>query len=360
MTARTRYFVIVSLLVLGVGLGTGLVAYYVGFPAGAFVRAGGPEELQFIPRDATVVAYADVREVMASELRQKLQAAVPVAPDGRREFEDKTGINIETDIDRVVACLQASRQSTKPENAPGAGMVIARGRFNETKIEALMREHGAGVEDYRGKRLITGTMLADRNGDNSGDNVRAGQNHELAAVFLESGLLAIGTPALVRSAIDLHQAGDNPQAGLQSVANNDELMGLVRSLEAGNMWAVGRFDVLESQAHLPAEVTTRLPAITWFAVSGHVNGGVRGLIRAEARDEEAANNLRDVVRGFVALGKMQAGSRPDVQALMQSLELGGTGKTVALSFNVPAEIFEAVAAAAGSRMPRGEKKSEIR
>jgi hypothetical protein len=360
MTARTRYFVIVSLLVLGVGLGTGLVAYYIGFPAGAFTRTGGPEELQFIPRDATVVAYADVREVMASELRQKLQASVPVAPDGRREFEDKTGINIETDIDRVVACLQASRPSTKPENAPGAGMVIARGRFNETKIEALMREHGGGVEDYRGKRLITGTMLADRNGDNSSDNVRAGQSHELAAVFLEAGLLAIGTPALVRSAIDLHQAGDNPQAGLQSVANNDELMSLARSLEAGNMWAVGRFDVLESQAHLPAEVTTRLPAITWFAVSGHVNGGVRGLIRAEARDEEAANNLRDVVRGFVALGKMQAGSRPDVQALMQSLELGGTGKTVALSFNVPAEIFEAVAAAAGSRMPRGEKKSEIR
>ena len=360
MTARTRYFVIVSLLVLGVGLGTGLVAYYIGFPAGAFTRTGGPEELQFIPRDATVVAYADVREVMASELRQKLQASVPVAPDGRREFEDKTGINIETDVDRVVACLNPSRHSTKPENAQGAGMVLARGRFNETKIEALMREHGAGVEDYRGKRLITGTMLADRNGDNSGDNIHAGQNHELAVVFLEPGLLAIGTPVLVRSAVDLHQAGDNPQAGLQSVASNDELMSLVRSLEAGNMWAVGRFDVLESQAHLPPEVTTRLPAITWFAVSGHVNGGLRGLIRAEARDEEAANNLRDVVRGFVALGKMQAGSRSDVQALMQSLELGGTGKTVALSFNVPAEIFEAVAAAAGSRAPRGEKKPEIR
>jgi hypothetical protein len=35
MTTRTRYFVIVSLLVLGVGLGSGLVAYYVGFPARA-------------------------------------------------------------------------------------------------------------------------------------------------------------------------------------------------------------------------------------------------------------------------------------------------------------------------------------
>ena len=38
MATRTRYFVIVSLLVLGVGLGTGLVAYYVGFPIGAIRR----------------------------------------------------------------------------------------------------------------------------------------------------------------------------------------------------------------------------------------------------------------------------------------------------------------------------------
>ena len=51
MTTRTRNFVIVSLTVLGVGLGTGLVAYYVGFPAGALGRQGGPQELAFVPRE---------------------------------------------------------------------------------------------------------------------------------------------------------------------------------------------------------------------------------------------------------------------------------------------------------------------
>ena len=338
MTARTRYFVIVSLLVLGIGLGTGLVAYYVGFPAGAFARAGGPEELQLVPRDAAVIAYADVREIMASELRQKLHAVMPTSRDGQREFEDKTGINIETDIDRVVACVNPERDST---NMPGAGMVLARGRFNETKIESLMREHGAAVEDYRGKRLIIG-----------GEPKPSGSTRQFAAAFLEPGLVALGTTRLVRSAIDLHQTGDNPQAGLQSVTGNEELMNLVKSLDSGNAWAVGRFDALRSQAHLPADVADRLPAITWFAVSGHINGGLRGVVRAEARDEEAANNLRDVVRGFLALGKMQAGGRPEIQAMMQSLELSGTGKTVALSFTVPAEVFDAVAAIGAAKMPK--------
>jgi hypothetical protein len=132
------------------------------------------------------------------------------------------------------------------------------------------------------------------------------------------------------------------------VTTNDELMNLVRSLDSGNVWAVGRFDALQSSAHLPLEVASRLPAITWFAVSGHINGGLRGMVRAEARDEEAANNLRDVVRGFLALAKMQAGSRPDVQMMMQSLELSGTGKTVALSFTVPSEVFDAIGAATGA------------
>lgn len=336
MTARTRYFVIASLLVLGVGLGTGLVAYYVGFPAGAFARAGGPEELQYVPRDAAVVAYADVREVMASELRQKLHNAIPSPGEGQREFEDKTGINIETDIDRVVACVNPERDST---SLPGGGMVLARGRFNETKIEALMREHDAQVEDYRGKRLIVGSSTH-------------GMNRQFAAAFLEPGLVALGSTRLVRSAIDLHQTGDNPQAGLQSVTGNEELMTLVKSLDSGNAWAVGRFDVLQSQAHLPTEVANRLPAITWFAVSGHINGGLRGVVRAEARDDEAANNLRDVVRGFLALGKMQAGGRPEIQTMMQSLELTGTGKTVALSFSVPAEVFDVIAAAAKTKKPQ--------
>src|SRR5206468_10098493 len=150
MVNRTRYFVIASLLVLGVGLGTGLVAFYVGFPAGAFQRRG-PEELQYVPRDASLVAYADVHEIMTSDLRQKLRKVIPIdSQNGQREFQDHTGINIETDIDRVVACGRTDATSTNL----GSGMVLARGRFDEVKIESLMREHGARVENYRGKRII--------------------------------------------------------------------------------------------------------------------------------------------------------------------------------------------------------------
>jgi len=115
---RTRYFVIAALLVLGVGLGTGLVAFFVGFPAGAFQRRGGPEELQYIPRDASLIAYADVQQIMTSDLRQKLRKFIPMKEDGQREFQDRTGINIETDIDRVLA---ASGPTPTARTRPGRG-----------------------------------------------------------------------------------------------------------------------------------------------------------------------------------------------------------------------------------------------
>src|SRR5688500_4385176 len=172
-------------------------------------------------------------------------------------------------------------------------MVLAPGRFDEARIEGLMREHVARVEEYKTKRLILSDEMHGRSG-------------QFAAAFVEPGLVALGSSTVVRMSIDLHQAGNNPQAGIESVTGNEELMNLVRSLETGNASAVGRCDALTSRARLPENVASQIPAITWFSVSTHVNGGIRGVLRADTRDDEAANNLRDVIRGFLALGKLQA------------------------------------------------------
>ena len=56
------------------------------------------------------------------------------------------------------------------------------------------------------------------------------------------------------------------------------------------------------------------------------------------------------VGGLIGCGLLSGGSRPELQAMMQSLELAGAGKTVSLSFNVPAEVFDLVGAAANGRI----------
>lgn len=319
MTTRTRYFVIASLLVVTIGVGTGLLAYYVGVPGGFLVDRDGPDELQYVPRDAAIVAYADVREIMTSEVRQKIRRAARLPENGQAQFEGQTGINIESDIDGAVASLQTL------SDGKTAGVVVARGRFSEVKIEALMREHGAQVEEYNGKRVIENHDAPQQVGG------------ALALTFLEPGLVAVGSGRAVRTAIDIQRSGEN-------VTKNAELMDLMHSLDRGNAWVIGRLDALRADGRLPQQIASQLHAITWFSVSALVDSDIQGAVRADTRDDEAANNLRDVVRGFLALAKLQAGTRPEFQTLVQSLELGGAGKTVALSFSIPGAVFDAFGA----------------
>ena len=325
MTRRTRFFLFGSIAFLLVGLCTGLVAYYSGLPMRAFGQSDTPSELSYVPADAAVVAYANVHDIMRSELRQKLHAAMPEREDGQEEFERHTGLNIERDIDRVVGFLVPG-----PDSEKHRGMVIASGRFDVVRLEGLAREHGGQVEEYRGKRLITRAPQAEGTGD----------NRPMTVAFLMPGLVALGDTDSVKRAID--------GVGGQNITANKELMDLVRDIDDSNAWAVGRFDAIMSQAKLPEGVMSQIPAVKWFSASGHVNGGVSGMLRAEARDEQAAQNLRDVVNGFLALARLQAGNKPEMQSLVTSLQVSGTGTTVAVSFSLPTEVIETLGAAAGA------------
>ncbi len=319
MTTRTRYFVMTSLLVLAIGIGTGFLAYYTRVPGGVLVDGDGPDELQFVPQDAAIVAYADVRAIMTSEVTQKIRRAVPLPGKGQAQFQDQTGINIESDIDHVVASIQPLADGMT------ASLVVARGRFDDAKIEALMRGQGAQVEDYHGKRVIETREIRQQVGDT------------LALTFLGPGLVALGSGRGVRAAIDLQKSGEN-------VTKNSELMDLMRSLDRSDAWAIGRLDTLRTDGRLPKQIASPLSTITRFSVSTLVDSDIHGTVRADARDDEAANNLRDAVRGFLALAKLQAGSRPELQTLVQTLDLGGTGRRVALSFSIPGAVFEALGA----------------
>lgn len=323
MSKKTRYFVLAAVAFMAVGLTTGLVASYMGLSVPVFSRAAGPDELQYVPADAAVVAYANVRQVMNSDFRQRFRQFEPDTKE-RDEFEEKTGINIEQDIDSVTAAVLARPEgatSWQPENGM---VVVARGRFEQPRLEALAIEHGGKVEEYAGKRLLT--------------HANDGGNHEMAVAFLDSDLIAFGSYNGVKKAIDAK--------GGANVVSNTEMMKQINELDASNAWAVGRFDAIAREARLPSEIRAQVPAIQWFSAAGHINGGVSGVLKAETRDAEAAKNLRDVLQGFLALAKMQAGARPELKTMVDSLQLAGDDKTVSLAFSVPSEVFDALEAMA--------------
>jgi len=311
MTKRTRRFLVLAVTVLVVGLGTGLVASYVGFPNLGLAGSNGPAELAYVPTDATVVAFANVRDVMDSSIRQRF-LKLPEAGAGADAFEAETGINIETDVERIIAAMSGTPDPSNPANA--RPLILARGRFDTARIEAAIRAKGGSVEQYNGERLIT-------------------FKDELGLSFVEPDLAVVGVPASVKRAIDTKASGRN-------VTENAEMMRLINDFESGNAWAVAHIEAVTSGNVIPQEIKQQLPAVTWLAVNGRIDDGLRAVIRAETRDEAAANNLRDVIRGFVALARMQSAQHAQFADLVNSLELGGQGTTVSLGLTIPPAVID--------------------
>ena len=330
MTRRTRVFMALAAGVLVLGVCVGLVAMYSGLPVLAQFGASRPE-LAYLPQDVRLVAYANVRQVMDSEIHRKLRDARPDGaggsdrrggPGGARENDlfRQAGIDVETDVDLVVVSLTGDANDETP-------LVLARGRFDDDLIETLIRQRGGGVEEYRGVRLLT----------------HRDEGRAMGVSFVEPNLVAFGSEQAVRLAIDT-KAGAVPD-----VAGNDTVMGMIRDVDDGNAWAVGRFDAISRRAPLPADVARQLPPLDWFSVSGHINGGLDGTLRLETRDAAAADDLRQVVQGFLALARLQTGRLEQFRALIESINLGGQGTTVTVTFSVPPTVIDALAALRNER-----------
>jgi hypothetical protein len=339
MTKRTRYFMMGSVGILTLGLTVGLAAYYGGIRG--FAEPAGPDELGYVPSDAAVVAYANVQELMTSQFRQHVKALESADHQhGQEELKNATGINLETDIDYVVACMLAPVAGSGSDAK--SGYVLAHGRFDRPRIEAFVREKGGVERDYGGRKMFV--HPSDATGPATG-----GTSHDMALTFVNDSVVALGTPAALQKVIDLQSLP------AQTVRQNAPLMKMIAGVDSGNAWVVGRFDVLSNQAHLPTEVQSQIPQLTWFSATGHVNGGLSGTVAVEARDDKAAENLRQVVTGFVALARMQTSAKPELQGLVDSIRINpDAGTTVSVSFAVPSAALEALKAA-GTAMHQPKK-----
>jgi hypothetical protein len=303
-------------------VGTAGVASWVGLGNLGILAQGASPELAYIPPDAKLLAFVDVRHVMDSELRHRLQPNLSTSPQSSRLVEE-FGINIETDVDSVVAAMFGASADAGTD----APLVIARGRFNPSQIEAAVRSHGGSAEDYQGSRFV---RL---------------QGDQMAVALVSAELVALGAPAAVRLALDTQAARAS------NITDNDQVMRLVHKVDGAPTWTVAEFDVLQNHANLPANMASQLPSITWFAAGGQIDAGLKATFHAETRDEKAAQDLREVIRGFVALVRMQVGQQPEFADLVNSVELSGEGTTVSLGFSVPPEMIDRLGAAAKPRLP---------
>ena len=324
MAPSTRNFLVGSAVVVVAGLCTGLVAFYGGTLSG---REAARTEFSYIPSDVTAVGFADVRNIMDSQFRQKLHEVMPTGAEKDRLFAE-TGIDIERDIDTVVAGLTGG-------DSTGA-VVLLRGRFDRNRIEALATEHGMRQEQYGGNALLVGPAV------DAGIDGGVPAPHVPSIAFLDDGLLAIGEVSAVRRAIDVAASG-------ASVTGNAEMMRFINTVQgSGNAWMVGHADQVASQPQLPDMIRSQIQGLQWLSISADIDRDVTGIIRGEARDDESAQQLRTMLSGALVAARMFGEQDPRAAAALNAIQTSGTGCNVELSFLLPATLLDLVPSAFSS------------
>jgi len=328
MTKKNRYFLLAATAILVLGVGGGLLAYL------SYKRAalppGVPLEVRYVPADAALVGYANVRGVMSSELHRQLMPTIEMGSrKGPHMMNEFAGIDLEKQVDHVLgyverAATNGDAKDDGPARPPRALMMV-QGTFEQPRIEQFIRDHGGAIEEYRGHHLSL------RSGSPDGkDGFGVG--------FLQPDLIAVGHADLVRRAID---AAEN--RGAQNLTSNAELMKSINEASGSTAWAVGYFDTVSHGVKLPNEFTRRMPPVRLIAAKADINGGLKGTIQAEAADTAAAEQLRDLLRGFLSLARLNMGAKPELDSTLKSIQLSGTDKTVRLTFAVSPDAMRALA-----------------
>ena len=268
---------------------------------------------------------------MASEL----QAAPPARRARRRKTASaNSNINRHQHRDRHRPRGRVHR-ADRPAATAGAGMVLASGPFDEVKIESLMREHGARSSNTRTSGLSWRRRSTPTRTSNGRVPVRLAQAApELALSFLKPGLVALGSVDLIRRAIDLENGGDN-------ITTNEEVMNLDQV--ARFRQRLGRRPFRRDADDGQASRRGQSAAPDYLVFRDRTDQRrISGVVRAET----PATRPRRTSATSLRASSRSPGCRRDpsrkCRRFMQSLQISGTGKTVALSFSVPGTVLDMV------------------
>lgn len=322
---RSRLVVLASTLIVGAGALTAVGALYLD-PARAAVGPLPAEGLA-LPADAQFVMGIDVRRFVASPFYARFgEEHAAARPQAFAEMEEKTGINPERDVDAIYV---AGRKGSG-KGRDGDGVVIVLGTFDRYKVSrAIETSHkGATSTKYQG----TPVYLFEES--------RAGRKAG-AVAFLDDHTLVMGSRTGVEQAIDARADG-------QGLRSNAAMTALLETVRPGStFWMVGDQSVL---AQMPKGLpgpggdgqAMNLPPLKTVVVTGDLDPVVSFEAIGEAADAVAAQNLADVVRGFVALASLQASQKPELKQLASGVSVTTDANKVRIAARFPYELLDAL------------------
>ncbi len=283
--------------------------------------AADPALLRMIPPDAAFVAGVRADQIKSSRFGQYILDQIKAEDENMNKFISATGFDPRRDLTELIV---ASSSPTPRRQNHGKTVVLARGRFDVSRIQSFALASGSSTTSYNGVQIFTGR-------DDS---------HGWLAIA-DSVTAVAGDPDYVKLAIDARQtAGPTLDA---------KTLNTITDLST-------RFDawmLTASLAGIAGDIRT--PQLGG-AMNGNlvqsvdsVNGGVRFgadvelMAEAQMRSAKDAAAMENVVRFL--MGMMQMNAQNDKRAaelarLLEKMDLKATGTQFRMSLTIPEDMLE--------------------
>lgn len=290
--------------------------------------------LALVPANATIVGSVDFTRARNSEFGQYLLTKSQAGDAHFQEMIEETGFDPRRDLQDVVFASAGPRAGSEDGRRQGSFAILARGTFDQERIEATAKTKGAVVQVFQGVELIV--------------NKSSGEPTALA--FPDTGVAVLadlttlrqiianrGTPTVLDPAL---------QTKIDAVGSRNDLW--FASLTGGGFLArhirqesrqEGETQPLQQQAQVLKGVTQS---------SGGIRLGAVNEITFDAitRTPQDATSLADIVRFLASMVQMQRekDARAGIVASsLDGMQLETSGNTMHVTISMPEKSLEQLA-----------------
>ncbi len=277
--------------------------------------------LRVFPADSGGVMFVDVAELRNNPLVREyfLDGSDFEFPAVVREFARRTGLDPETDVDQVMLGRTGENEF----------LGVARADYDPLEIEQYFRDSNIGFESYAGRSIY-----------------RPSPGSDWSVAFIDDFVL-MGEDGSVRGAIDRMAATTG------TAIDDPDLTEAIRSIEEGSqVWGVGMLtDMLLPEELAPPMAVDLIASLERVTYQMRLDAGLRVRAVGEFTSPDTARRTGDLLRGLVALGKMQVFEREELIELLDGLQIESVESSIEIRFSADGELLRRVAES-GFRLPR--------
>jgi hypothetical protein len=259
-----------------------------------------------VPADTVVVLGANLASIGATTIYQRLITRVPLPQ--LDEFEKQTGLDPRKDLSEFLVCSDGKK-----------ALLLVRGKFRVTDVEARFKSHGVAPSNYRGHAVF-------------GDE-------RAVITLLDDSTAAAGSLAALHSLID--------QVGSKSAGLPPELRDLLRTLPEGDQVYAALTGGLENlNLPLPREgnlgnILDALRSVESATIGMNLSKGIDAVAVVNCKTDRDAKFVHDLVRGLVGFGRLNTpDNKPEMLKLYDSIQVTQKQSQTKVTADVPQDLTD--------------------